>query len=120
MTTYNEGLGAGGHLASEANGSRSREEGVVVSGQDLNAGHVVAVDGAGKYLELVPGAADGTEDAVGVLYDAVDATGGDANGIVHVRDCEVVDAELTWPDGITSGQKDTAISQLAAAGIIVR
>lgn len=125
MTTYSEELGAGGHLVSEANGARSRETGVVLAGQDLKAGHVVAVDGDGKYLELAPAASDGTEDAVGILYDAVHAVddagdNADTEGLVHVRDCEVNDAELTWPDGITPTQKDTAISQLAAAGIIVR
>lgn len=120
MTTYSEELGAGGHLVSEANGSRSRETGVVLADEVLKAGHVVAVNGDGKYVELAPGASDGTEDAVGVLFDAVDATGADAEGLFHVRDCEVNGDELTWPDGITTNQKTTAISQLAAAGIIVR
>jgi Bacteriophage lambda head decoration protein D len=57
---------------------------------------------------------------LGVLYDAVDASAADAEGVVIIRLAEVNAAELVWPAGITSGQKATALGQLAALSIIAR
>ena len=119
MAVFEETIGTGGYLVSEAQGTRSREIGVLAAG-DLLPGTVLAVNGDGKYVQLAPGAADGTEDAVGILYAHTDASESEQNCVVNVRDCEVNGAELTWPDGITELQKDTATSQLAGAGIIVR
>lgn len=63
---------------------------------------------------------DGTEVAVAVLFDAVDATSADKPAVVHSRDCEVAASKLTWPSDIEAGEKTTALAQLAAAGIIAR
>jgi hypothetical protein len=117
MTT--ESRHPGEHIVSEANGARSREQGVLTSGENLEAGAVVATVG-GKYVELDPAAATGAEVAVGVLFAAVDASAADADCLVHVRDCEVDGNALGWPAGITSGEIDTATAELAALGIIVR
>lgn len=119
MTALQETIGTGGYLASESSGTRSREHGVLAAGDHL-PGTVLALNGDGKYVQLAPGASDGTETAVAILYAHTDASEGEQSCVVNVRDCEVNRAELTWPDGITTQQKDTAVSQLAVAGIIVR
>ena len=63
---------------------------------------------------------DGSELADGVLYEDVDASAADKKGVAIVRDAEVNGLLITWPAGISAGNKDLAIGQLAAKGIIVR
>lgn len=119
MATFTETRHTGEHLVSEANGSRSRAEGELAAG-NLPAGAVLALNGDGNYVQLAPGASDGTESAVGVLYASTNASDEAARCVIHVRDCEVHGEALTWPSGITETQKNTAITDLASAGIIVR
>jgi Bacteriophage lambda head decoration protein D len=69
---------------------------------------------------LDPVAVDGSEAAAGILYDAVDASAADAEGVAIVRLAEVNAAELVWPDGITAPQQTTALGELAALNIIAR
>lgn len=80
----------------------------------------ISVSGSGKYKLYDPAATDGSGKAAGVLYDAVDATGGDAQGVAVVRDAEVNRGELTWFDGASAGQKDIGVAELADLGIIAR
>ena len=121
MPVLNEGTHTAEHLVSEANGHRSREEITVISGQNLAAAAVVAkITASGKYTELNPAGADGSEVAAGVLYAAVDASAADKQGVVHLRDSEVVSAALVWPAGITGPEQATAIAELAAIGVIAR
>jgi hypothetical protein len=63
---------------------------------------------------------NGSEIAVAVLWDDVDATDGAMPGVVHVRDCEVASSKLTFQSDIDAGEKTTALAQLAALGIIAR
>lgn len=118
MTTFTEGQHAGEFLISEAAGTRSRETVTILSGQNLSAGAVLAVNGDGKYLEIDPDASDGTETAAAVLYDAVDATDGDAEGVAIVRDAEVRQSSLQWP--VDSNIEALGLVDLAALGIIAR
>jgi hypothetical protein len=78
------------------------------------------VTASGKYKVLAPAAVDGSEVAAGILYNAVDASGGDAEGVAIVRLAEVNAAELVWPDGISGGEQTTALGELAALTIIAR
>jgi hypothetical protein len=73
-----------------------------------------------KYKILAPAATDGTQRASGILLAAIDATSADTAGVNVARDSEVNANELTWPGGITAAQKDVAIAQLRALGIMVR
>lgn len=73
-----------------------------------------------KHKILAPSATDGTEVAAGVLLADVDASAADAKCVVFARDGEVNANELVWPGGITAAQKDVAIAQLQAAGVMVR
>jgi Bacteriophage lambda head decoration protein D len=116
-----EGRYAGEFIVSEGNGKISRETITVLSGESLAAGAVLGkITASGKYKALDPAAVDGSEAAAGVLYDAVDASAADAEGVAIVRLAEVNVAELVWPDGITAPQQTTALGELAALTIIAR
>ena len=126
MTTKTEPLHAGGFIASEANGERSRETATLVSGQNLVAGEVVQLDSNGKLTAAdgIPNSDDLELDTpvVGIMFRAVDATDADVENVVYMaRDCEVVDADITYPDETSPGsEKDQTVTSLALLGIITR
>ena len=122
MPELQEGRYAGEFIVSEGNGTISRESITVLSGEILEAGAVLGkVTASGKYKALDPAATDGSQVAVGILYDAVDASAADAEGVAIVRIAEVNAAELVWPDGITPTEQTTALAQLALLpGVIAR
>lgn len=121
MATLTEGRHAGEFIVSEANGNRSRDTVAVISGQNLKAGHVVGIiTASGKVTEMDPAATNGSEVAAGVLFAPVDASAGDAPGVLLARDCEVTGADLTYKTGATAGQITTAEGELETLGIIVR
>lgn len=94
--------------------------GMLVSGQNLVHGTVVGVVTAtGKKTQLDLAGADGSETAAAIIVGDLDATGGDEPG-VFLEHGVAVDIYLTWPAGITAGEKTTAIEQLKAAGIYVK
>lgn len=77
--------------------------------------------GTWKYKEYDVADADGGHRPSGILYDNVDASAADKNGVVLRRDCEIRKDDLTWFSGATSAQKDEALDILAETlGIIAR
>ena len=80
----------------------------------------LTVTGSGSYIKHDPDAVNGAEIAVAVLYDNVDASQADADGVITARLAEVDDAALTWHTGITTAEKAAAVASLAARHIIVR
>lgn len=114
-----EGPRTGEHVLSEASGARSREQGVLASGS-LPAGAVLALDGAGDYVQVNPAAEDGTNAAKAVLYATTDATEAPQPITVHVRACEVHGAALTWPEGADEAAIAAGTNDLVTRGIIVR
>lgn len=117
-----EGKYAGDFIVSEASGgstgvSRSRDSVTYAGAANLSAGQVVVVS-AGTvvpYLNGTSGAANA------ILFD--NTTAGDVtvqNCVVLSRDCEVNGAEIVFDDAETAGGIASAITELAAAGIIVR
>lgn len=129
MTTFTEGRHTAEFIISEANHNRSRENGTVLKGQNLESGEIVQKDSAGKLI-----AADGilnSDDVeldtavVGIVIDNVDAssTGTDADTDVAyiARDAEVNDNLLTYPDESSPGnEKIATAASLVTLGIIVR
>lgn len=124
MATQTMGARAEEFILSEANGSRSREDGTVASGRSLTAGTLVQDNGSGKLV-----ASDGnlntdgtvTTAVKGILLADVDATSADTAGAYLARDAEVKDAFLTYPTESTAGgEKDACQASLADLGIIVR
>jgi hypothetical protein len=107
-------------LISEAPGRRSRDEIVIVSGQNLAAGAVLGkITASGKYKDYDNAAADGSQAAAAVLYDAVDATGGDKPGVGILRDAEVDGDMLNW-NAEVGGDITAGIADLLALGVLVR
>jgi hypothetical protein len=99
----------------------SRNEETIAAGQHLGIGAVVARQSAdGKLHALNPSANDGTESAVGILIEDVDATLIDKTGLILARHAVVADKYVVWPAGITAAQKAAAIEQLDVRGILLR
>ncbi|MDD3183414.1 MAG: head decoration protein, partial [Alphaproteobacteria bacterium] len=76
--------------------------------------------GSGKYKEYNSSNTDGSQSALAVLLDAVDATTSDHEGLVIARQAEVNAAEIVWFTGATDAQKKTGIAQLKAQTIFAR
>lgn len=125
-TLFTEGNHAGAYIVSEATVgstgvSRSRDTGTLIAGQNLSAGTVLGkITASGKYTQLAPAANDGSEVAVAILFDNVDATGADATAVIHTRDMEFNAIEVVMPTGASAGEISTAIGELANNGIIAR
>jgi len=114
MTVLTEGKHAGEFLLSEGNGLISREVRTIAAGQNLAAGTVLGkITSTGKYAAYNNGASDGTETAVEVLFDNVDASAADVEAVTIARNAEVNGDELTGLDA-------AATADLLAANIIIR
>jgi len=121
MEAQKETHGTGSFIVSEANGTLSREVITISSGSNLLAGTVLGkVTASGEFVQLDLAATNGSEDAAGVLFAAVDATDADTQGVAIVRAAEIDAARLVWPAGITTNDKNAALAQLAALGLIAR
>jgi len=74
----------------------------------------------GKAVAWDPLTFDGRDDAVGLLYDNVDASAADKAGVLVGLDAEVMKTSLRWGAGITAAQKESAYLDLANRGVIAR
>ncbi len=123
MTTLTEGKHAGGFLVWEVLRDYTRETVTVASGAGkLEPGTVLGkITTGGKFTALVPAATNGSQNAAGLLWDAVDASTADAAAVVVLRGPAIVNRhELIWPDGATEAQITAATTALATIGIILR
>lgn len=119
MTVKTEGFHAGHFIISEANGHRSRETVNIKSGEVLSAGAVISKHVATGRWQAYQN--DETSlGATAILFDNVDATDGVTKAVAIVRDAEVNYNDLQWESTEDTGDKDAAIVDLAAVGIIVR
>lgn len=82
--------------------------------------HLVIAAGSKKVAAFTPAAVNGTEDAAGILFDAVNATTGDADGVIIVRDAEVNWSELSWGATVSAADKAAVRTALEALGIVGR
>ncbi len=100
----------------------SRDTDTLASGSGkVRVGTVLAqVTASGKFKPLAPGASDGTQTAAAIILQNSDATDTDQAVVNLKRRAQVALQELVWPEGITDTQKDAALTQLAALGIIAR
>ncbi len=123
MTTLSELKHAGGFLVWEVLRDFTRETVTLASGAGkLAPGTVLGkITTGGKYTGLAPAATNGSQNAAGILWAAVDATDADAPGVVLLRGPAIVNRhEIGFPDGATEAQITTATTALAALGIILR
>lgn len=126
MTALTNHGRAGGFIQSEANFSRSRDQ-VTILGGTGGAGKLIAgtvlgkLTSGGKYVPSPASGSDGSETAVAILIDDVDATDGDVIAAVFARDGEVRADDLVYESSVdTDNEKAAKATQLAAVDIIVR
>lgn len=100
----------------------SRDSDTLASGSGIvKIGTVLGkVLASGKFKPLAPTASDGTQIAAAVILQYADATAADQTVVNLKRRAQVVLQELVWPAGINDAQKNGALDQLAALGIIAR
>lgn len=122
MAVLTQGPRAGGYIVSEANGSLSRDTGIILSGEVLQVGQLIGVvTASGKYAKYDPTAADGTETVAGISHDSRDATDGDISGAVFsVRVGEVRESDLIYHDSATPEEIVAANLELEALFLKVR
>lgn len=115
----------GEYIISEAEHYRSREEGVCAPGVETTyeAGTVLGIETATGELKMWdPTASDGTENVVGVLYEAM--VSGDpaekAKRAYTARDAQVKQSKLAFNDALSAAQVQAGIDGLAALGIVTR
>jgi len=81
---------------------------------------VTVGDSTGDYVPLDPAAVNGAHEAHGIALDAYDASGGDVDGVALIKEVVLQSGGVVWPDGISTANKETALEQLAALGIVTR
>lgn len=82
---------------------------------------VTVAAGSGQYAVLAPTAVDGSQVAAAIIiWPIKTALGETRRAAAFVRDMEARASDLTWPAGITAGQKNAAVAQLMERGIILR
>ena len=73
---------------------------------------------AGAHLNLT---VDGTAEAIGIVaFDVTAPDGADTEVTAILRDAVLADRAIVWPAGIGEAQKNAAIADLEARGILVR
>ena len=110
-------------LKYEINPNYTRETVPLLEGTAYPVGSVLGrITASGKYKLATSGGTDGAQTAGAMLLYAVDATPGDAVGVVLMRGPAIVSrAALAYDGTVDDATKiTTKISQLAALGIIVR
>ena len=110
-------------LKYEVNPNYTRETVTLLAGTAYPVGAVLGkITASGKYKLATSGGTDGAQTAGAVLLYAVDATPGDAVGVLLMRGPAIVSrAALAYDGTVDDATKiTTKISQLAALGIIVR
>ncbi len=122
MPEIKEALNLGDLLKYEAPNLYSRDRVTIAAGQTLPLGAVLGmVTATGKIKQIDPSATDGSQYAAGVLMQAADAYLADRDdGLMVARHAIVSDHALSWPTGIAQSERQAAIAQLKALGVLVR
>ena len=101
----------------------TREAVTLLAGTAYPLGAVLGrITASGKFAMSTATGSNGAQTAAGVLLAPVDATEGDATGVVIARGPAIVsDAELQFDPSVDDAPKRAAkIAQLAAIGIVAR
>ena len=122
-TILAEGAHPSDWLKYEAGNYYSRDTIVVASGAGkvLSGTPIARVTATGKFVPAAAAGSDGSQTAVGVLFEDVDATSADAKAIGIMRHATVSHAGLVYGPTITDATKRAALNgQLNAVGVLVR
>jgi len=122
MPVFTETNRLGDVLKREFDPLLNRETVTLNAGQNLLCGAVLGrITASGKFTLHNAGAADGSQNAAAVLLFDTNASGGDTPAVVLARGPAVVSNNaLIFAGGITAPQRATAVSALAALGIVAR
>ena len=126
MPTLTKGPTLGDLLKYELNGSYNRETVTLKAGTSYPLGAVLGKITASSKFRLSPAAQvvgdEGAETASAVLIEAVDATAGDAVGLIVARGPTIVSKDALVFDASVdqAAEKAAKHNQLAAVGIVPR
>lgn len=126
MSVFQNTIRTGGFLPSESNFARSRNEETIEGGSGgagpMMPGTVLGkVTATGKYVPSPATGTDGSQIAIAILYDEVDARVGDIVAAVIERSAEVRAEELVYDASVvTELQQYEKWAQLSAVDIQVR
>lgn len=121
MTVFIEGLNLGDLLKYEAPNLYSRDLVTVMPEMDMQLGQVLARVDGNYYRHYDPDAGAESGVAAGILLTPVAAGLAPTHKLpVLVRHAIVADHALAWREHITAEQKEQAIAQLRAIGLLVR
>jgi hypothetical protein len=103
-----------------------RETVTVASGQNLKLGEIVGMktaDDQVKSVYLITGSQeetlDGSEIAIGVMLQDVDATSGSQKALMVTRAAIVADNCIIFPTEATDAQKKEIVADLDARGVVI-
>lgn len=125
MATLTEGRYIGDWLKRQADSKFSEQDIIVASGAGVVlTGTVLGkITASGKYVPVTAGAADGSQNAAGILFHTVDATSADADAVMIARDAIVVHQGLLYGADIdTAGERAAVHAALGSLNppILVR
>lgn len=125
MTILTEGRHTGGFIVWEAFRDYCREVVTIATGGAnpiLEPGTVLGkITASGKYAAHDPGAVDGTETAIAVLWGKADATAADVDAVVLLRGPAIVNSnDLVFTGTPTAPEITAAHMALATVGILTR
>lgn len=110
----------GAYLSDQINFTLTNGSPVIATGDKWT---ITVADGSGKVKGIDFNGVDGSQEAYGVLAEAVDASSGDVVGVAVVRNAIIVADNLVYPvtsPVVTAGQKAIALAALAERGILER
>jgi hypothetical protein len=122
MAVIEEGKNLSDLLKFEADKNYCRETFTVASGQNLKFGTVVGMKtatGEVKIVSIASQKTDGSDTAIGVILEDVDATGGAKRGVVITIGALLAYDCLVFPVGATNAQKKKITTELYYRGIRV-
>jgi hypothetical protein len=123
MAVIEEGKYLSDLLKFEFDRNFCREVVTVAVGQNLKLGTIVGIvttTGFAKIVSLDPEEEDGSDTAVGVILDDVDAVSKEKEAVIVMRIAIVAADAVVFPVGATDAQKKKIIRDLNDSGILVR
>ena len=121
MATIREGNYIGDVVVYELEEAFCREVITLTAGTDYKLGAVLGqVTSNKKYVMNNPGNSNGSQTAAAVLLQDVDASAADATGLALVRGpARLIRDKLLFDASInTAGERQTAVDQLTAIGLV--
>lgn len=105
-------------LVFEEDGRYSRDVVTVAANQTLKCGAVVGMNAAGTQVVEYDNTDPDGGSAVGIMVEAVTTGAATANGVMVARHARIAPSALVWKTGLLQADKDAALADLKAKGIL--